>query len=282
MSVSTPSKRRPSGFDRYGFIKSAKNIGRAYRKQALELIEMCRTFLLASKQGDRQDTELKRVLQAVGAALNSVAEAGKKSSKDAENALQKAIEILAKYERDFHPTGINGNESIEKRMEAAQKKDKTSSAFLLFHRKRTEDADDWDSKEVVHVRFKVLSSPVDKEPQIVDQILSPKPKASEILWNLSRLKSGKHKRIALKDNPHFYSDLPHSTVEYQDTFRQRPIHDFRFDDTTSPSGPEICVLLDKTARVFLETKNKTRTFGNVWRPGRAMIFKGTIFARPFG
>ena len=37
-------------FDKISFIKYMKNIGRAYRKQATELVSICRTFVQAQDQ----------------------------------------------------------------------------------------------------------------------------------------------------------------------------------------------------------------------------------------
>ena len=111
---------------------------------------------------------------------------------------------------------------------------------------------------------------------IVPEALGPSSSLEEVLWNFSLLKG--EKRLTLEQNPHFYkfSDLPASREEYVGRFRADPINDFRH--------PKICVLVDKSRRIFLETeKNKTRAFGNVWMPNNVIILKGssiTFFAFP--
>jgi len=47
-------------FDRFSFVKYVKNIGSAYRKQAMELISFCRTFVQAQLQDFRSHGELRR------------------------------------------------------------------------------------------------------------------------------------------------------------------------------------------------------------------------------
>jgi hypothetical protein len=77
------------------------------------------------------------------------------------------------------------------------------------------------------------------------------------------------KRLTLKENPHFYkfADLPSSPEAYVGDFKTNPIDNFYH--------AKICVLTDKPGRVYLETDQTTRAFGNVWVPNDAMIFKGS-------
>jgi hypothetical protein len=56
-AVDTPAQSRsmeisadPYSFDKLAFVKYAKNIGRAYRNQTLELISICQTFVRAQEQ----------------------------------------------------------------------------------------------------------------------------------------------------------------------------------------------------------------------------------------
>jgi hypothetical protein len=46
-------------FDALSFIKYIKNTGRAYQRQAIELVNICRVFVEASSQEERGDTMLK-------------------------------------------------------------------------------------------------------------------------------------------------------------------------------------------------------------------------------
>lgn len=105
--------------------------------------------------------------------------------------------------------------------------------------------------------------------------LCQKSDQHEVLWNFGRFKDGR--RLTLKQNPHFYnvSDLPASRRAYVDNFTIHPIYEFRdpiYDHQHQP--PRICVLTDKPGRVFLNAIPHTRAFGNIWRPDKAIIFKG--------
>ena len=95
---------------------------------------------------------------------------------------------------------------------------------------------------------------------------------SEVLWNFSRYKEPE-KRLALKKNPHFYKNLPRLSQEYGDYFRGDPIDNFL--DTP---GNKIVVLTDREGRIYLETGQAPRAFGNVWcpqGPQKSIIFKGS-------
>jgi hypothetical protein len=103
------------------------------------------------------------------------------------------------------------------------------------------------------------------------EVLSKRSNLQEILWNFSRFKD--KKRLTLKQNPHFYKDLPTSPEAYGKRFQTDPIHDFQDVDS-------VCVLTDKPGRVYLETSQDIRAFGNTWVPNEAIIFKGLPLA-PF-
>ena len=46
------------GFDKFSFVRYMKNVGRAYRRQATELIDVCRTFVQAGEQTPHSDEAL--------------------------------------------------------------------------------------------------------------------------------------------------------------------------------------------------------------------------------
>ena len=46
-------------FNPYSFIKYIKFIGRAYQRQAIELVMICRLFVEVSPQEDQQDAQFK-------------------------------------------------------------------------------------------------------------------------------------------------------------------------------------------------------------------------------
>lgn len=100
---------------------------------------------------------------------------------------------------------------------------------------------------------------------------------SEVLWNFSLCKG--NARVTLKQNPHFYKDLPE---KYEDDFQKDPIEDFldAFDDFKQDSldrdrpKPKIFVLTDGKGRIRLVSGQGSRIFGNIWCPQDAIIFKG--------
>jgi hypothetical protein len=109
-------------------------------------------------------------------------------------------------------------------------------------------------------------------------VLRKSPTLEEILWNFSRFKDPK-KRLTLSQNPHFYAWLPSSPEEYDAKFRTYPIESFLHTGIT-----RVHVLTDNpgsTGRVFLETAQDTRAFGNSWIPNKAIIFKGSLLSITF-
>jgi hypothetical protein len=92
---------------------------------------------------------------------------------------------------------------------------------------------------------------------------------SEVLWNFSRYKEPE-RHLTLKQNPHFYKDLPCRSREYGDGFRSDPIDGF-----LNTPGHKIFVLTDRQGRIYLETGQTPRVFGNVWCPQKSIIFKGS-------
>jgi hypothetical protein len=137
------------------------------------------------------------------------------------------------------------------------------------------------------VEFLLHKSLSDKRPTIVKRepiyqgcswYLTPIPEVltrssdlpvKEIFWNSSCSEDEK-KRLSLKQNPHFYGVLP---ADYTSISRTYPIKNF-------DHHKKISVLTDNlglTGRVFLETRYRTRAFGNVWISNDTIIFKGSCF-----
>ncbi|KAH9051166.1 hypothetical protein EDB83DRAFT_2398339 [Lactarius deliciosus] len=245
-------KDRSSHFDRLSFAKYMKNIGRAYRKQAMELVSICRTFVQAGERSVSQDADLKQVLEVADDALSSAADAKSKTSETADTKFEEVINALSDYEQKYHP-------------KFAQKNDNKSSSKVLNRLKQSFNAKLVEGPTKV-ARFLLPGSSLpDRNPSVVEQILGEETSVQEILWNFSRLE-GK-KRITLKQNPHFYKGLPSLAREYSDEFTSDPI--VKFWDATD----EIWVLTDERSRVFLETDKRTRAFGNFWVPDEAIILK---------
>ena len=97
------------------------------------------------------------------------------------------------------------------------------------------------------------------------EVLGEETSVEEVFWNFSRLEG--NQRITLQQNPYFYKGLPRSARAYSHEFTAEPIENFQ-DET------EILVLVDKQSRLFLETGEIKRVFGNFWVPDEAIIFKG--------
>jgi hypothetical protein len=105
-------------------------------------------------------------------------------------------------------------------------------------------------------------------------MLGPLSGLSEVLWIFSRLED-KNKRLAVKQNPHFYIGLPTLPETYGGKFRMNPIETFQHLQHFQLK--RINVLIDnpdRAGRVFLETAGKVRVFDNVWVLNDTIIFKG--------
>ncbi|KAN0133582.1 hypothetical protein V8E53_008750 [Lactarius tabidus] len=263
-------KNQTPNLDKLSFAKYMKNIGRAYRKQAMELVSVCRTFVQAGDRSIPQDADLRKVLAVVDDALSSAADT--KSIVETDQKFEGAIKALSVYEQKYHPKQQNvTNKQLEpdpkrlpfaERMKSAREKDKSSSK-VLNRLKQSVKAKLVEGQTKV-AKFLLPGSLPDTSPSVVEQMLGRETKLEEILWNFSRLK-GK-KRLTLKQNPRFYDSLPRMKREYGGDFENEPIENF-WDAT------EIWVLTDDRSPVFLETENKKRAFGNFWRPAEAIIFK---------
>ena len=134
------------------------------------------------------------------------------------------------------------------------------------------------------VRFLLLRSLTDERPNVVESehrfaysipgnltaitvVLHKETNRHEILWYFSHHKGSQ--RVTLKQNPHFYTELPRSASGYSDTFTADPIlSDHVFWDAT-----EILVLTHERSRVFLET-DRRQVYNNFWVLDEVIIFQG--------
>lgn len=119
------------------------------------------------------------------------------------------------------------------------------------------------------------------------EVLSRNSTIPEVLWNFSRFKKGEN-RLTLKQNPHFYKfrDIPSTAEGFNGRFTADPIaEDKDFQIQFQPEHAKICVITDsdKPGRIFLETAQHRRAFGNVWHipDNNAIIFKGASLTLPF-
>ena len=100
--------------------------------------------------------------------------------------------------------------------------------------------------------------------------LSYSPSIQEILWNFSRFKDEK-RRLTLRENPHFYTELPTSLEAYGDSFKIYPTEEFRYTNTG-----KFYVLTNKPELVYIMTDQVLQSFGNFWFQMDAIIFKGLV------
>jgi hypothetical protein len=89
----------------------------------------------------------------------------------------------------------------------------------------------------------------------------------ELLWNFCRFSDGKG-RLALKQNPHFYTRLPASPENYGVRYSSESIRKNFFQHEM------ISILEDGPGRVYLEIAERRRAFGGVWFANNVIIFKG--------
>lgn len=91
---------------------------------------------------------------------------------------------------------------------------------------------------------------------------------SEIIWNFSRYTDDR--RIPLRQNPHFYLDLPTTFSSFKADFVKDATKAFQFKRNDT-----VYVLVDKPdlGRIYVEAE-KRHIFGNVWKPNDVLIFKG--------
>ena len=99
--------------------------------------------------------------------------------------------------------------------------------------------------------------------------LGPDVKISELLWTFSRLPEDQ--RIGLKQNPHFYfsKDLSDRASAYDDEFKLEPLKDLRPEKDSV-----VMVLLDRAGQIFVDDRQFSKTYGNIWRPDNTIILKG--------
>ena len=105
-------------------------------------------------------------------------------------------------------------------------------------------------------------------------MLSPAASIEEVLWNFAQFDDDR--RITLQNNPHFYLDLPTSSHAYTGQFKARPLENLKLRPNAI-----VYVLVDQPRRVFLETRQETWMFGNVFVFKDVMIFKGLSNVRSF-
>lgn len=247
----------------------SKNELKAYQKLAMDLIFLCRLFVQAREQSLIYTTQLRTVLIATDDALRSAAEAGNRASSELDEKFVKVINMLDDFDHAFYSEDPLLGQNVDRAVIEAAKRDDMSE-FSLATLSLHEDAHSKTlaierSEPTRAVEFHLLSSLSDAHPIVVKQVISDNPSLQEILWNFSRLKN-KKQRLTLRENPHFYADLPTSLEAYGDGIKIDPTEDFQHADT-------FYVLTDRPNLVCITTDQDTRYFGNFWCPQNAVIFK---------
>ncbi|KAH9022920.1 hypothetical protein EDB84DRAFT_1564846 [Lactarius hengduanensis] len=120
-----------------------------------------------------------------------------------------------------------------------------------------------------------LLSPHDPETIVMSQELSAGPPLAEILWNFSRYKD--RARITLEQNPHFYLRCPANEGAYTPTFLRHPLQE---SSGALEHNDTVYILFDRPSRIFLDTEQKSRIFGNVWLLNGSLIFRGFVSRFP--
>ncbi|KAN0133536.1 hypothetical protein V8E53_008704 [Lactarius tabidus] len=242
------------------FLEHARNIGRAYQHQALELIYICQLISrLAPPKLVSEDAELRRMRQVCDLALRSAADSGTNVTDEANARFEEATRVLRGHSEGRRRLDLPL--TICSKMEIARLKDSV----------QWRGVDEWGP--TISINFVILRSPLlnphDPETIIVSQELSASPSFPEILWNFSRYKDCAH--ITLEQNPSFYLRCPADESAYAPTFQRHPLRDpggaLEHNDT-------VYVLFDRPGRVFLDTEpTGLRIFGNVWSLNGALVFR---------
>ncbi|KAH9953632.1 hypothetical protein BC827DRAFT_112547 [Russula dissimulans] len=261
------------------FRKYVKDIGRAYQKRSVAMIQLSRLFLEISPGKPDQIDALRSLFETVESALKSAVDAGKERSEAADTAFATAEEELDWYAAWHHPEEQSVLGDVQNIIEDAAQKD---SRIMKTHKRLStrlglNKTGSPSSRSLVKVHFQILKSPTDRrEAPVVTCELGPDVKISELLWTLSRLPEDQ--RISLKQNPHFYfsRDLSDQASAYDDQFKLEPLQDLRPEKDSV-----VLVLLDRAGQIFVDYEKFSKTYGNIWKPHDAIILKdlqGTLEA----
>ncbi|KAI0048476.1 hypothetical protein FA95DRAFT_1557980 [Auriscalpium vulgare] len=123
-------------------------------------------------------------------------------------------------------------------------------------------------REFVLLRGLISDPAPGPPPIIVSQELDINTDIPAVLWIFSRFSKTDNRRITLKNNPHFYVEMPKAPSSFNSTFRLEPLKALNLNRSNT-----IYVIIDRTSRIFLEYGKINRTFGNIWRPDKTVILK---------
>ncbi|KAI0266081.1 hypothetical protein BC834DRAFT_875401, partial [Gloeopeniophorella convolvens] len=154
-------------FDPRSFLNYVKNIGRAYQRQAQELVNISRLFLEASPQTEHYDVAFRQAMAAVDKALRCAADAKKSVSSEAAGAFKAAEVVLAQYQARAFPKYELAE--IAERMSSAKKRDEYSSDWFsrflgFFTGQKIDKRADTPFKPTLTINFMLLRSDPSQEP----------------------------------------------------------------------------------------------------------------------
>ena len=232
-------------------------------------------------------------------------DAGKDESSTANDAFKKVGDRLKEY-----PMATQDSQKLFKTFEDAYLKDQTaterikasneksspivsvfyaltSEALTIYHQPRAGACKKinfvilkslcWDTPPTVvkgWYYYPLSPSAFHHSKEYLEEIDDP-TSVAQILWIFSRRKG--EGRVTLKENPHFYLEIPQegSKSEFDSWQDGKGFH----RDPLTQIGPglgqnsTVYVLLDKSCRLYLDI-DQPRVFGNLWHPQKRVILKG--------
>ncbi|KAH9005640.1 hypothetical protein EDB86DRAFT_1470443 [Lactarius hatsudake] len=148
------------------FFERARNIGRAYRNQALELISICQHLSrIASPRFAHEDAELKRIFRVCDIALRSAANSGTNVTDEANTRFKEATQLLSTLNSDserVHHLALRL--TVNARMEIAERKDSVE-------RERSHVEFEEELERGPTINFVLLQSPL-PAPRHPDSVIS--------------------------------------------------------------------------------------------------------------
>ncbi|KAN0132168.1 hypothetical protein V8E53_009934 [Lactarius tabidus] len=266
-------------YDPRTFRKYFRNVGLAYREQATTLIEICRLYAEASPHTYTEYDHLINIFRLADAALNAAGKAKRGTTDEATDAFLRVQDEITHFCAPPPRKDTSGDFDHRKRlpdprcaMEAASKKDEKSVSAMILKVKSTFKAPE-PKGLTMKVNFVIRKSPHRHNDQlIVHQEINNPTITSEIMWRFCRYPKNYPERITLKQNPHFYLQLPLDAASYDNKFKKDPLKDFTH---SLKKKDTIYVLLDKSCRLFLDAARPhiPRIFGNLWKPYHTVILK---------
>ncbi|KAI0247276.1 hypothetical protein BJV78DRAFT_1247170 [Lactifluus subvellereus] len=248
------------------FRKRAIRIGRRYQGQSVALIALCRHLV----EGDTnpKGDGLQIILQLADNALLAAKDAGKDETSAANDAFEIIRDRLERY-----PMATQDSQKLFNVFKDACSKDQAATERIRAYNEKSSPFPR--AGACKKINFVILKSWCwDPPPTVVKEEIDDPTPVAQILWIFSHRKG--EGRITLKENPHFYLEIPQegSKSEFDSLQDGKGFH----RDPLTQIGPglgqndTVYVLLDKSCRLYLDV-GKPRVFGNLWHPQKRIILK---------